>query len=101
MTIKTRTKDDGTVLVISITGKFDFQLLNEFRQSYSNHGLGIRRYVVDLKETSSIDSSVLGMLLNMQRTLKENDKAIDITGCNEEVMKVFKISNFDKKFTIS
>jgi anti-anti-sigma factor len=55
---------------------------------------------VDMRETSAIDSSALGMLLNMKRFLNKSDKEIKIKNCNQVVKKVFQITNFNQKFTI-
>ena len=100
MTVEIRTSEDNEELVISIKGKFDFTLLNEFRQAYSTDIVNRNNVVIDMRNTSSIDSSALGMLLNMQRNLKKSDGEISVVNCNEDVRKVFDITHFDKKFNI-
>lgn len=100
MVIQTKITEDNDALLISIKGKFDFSLLNEFRQAYSNTTTIYKHVVLDLRSASTIDSSALGMLLNMQRHLKKADGEIRIINCNSDVMKIFQISHFDKKFTI-
>lgn len=100
MSISTKLSTDDDLLVISITGKFDFTLLNEFRNAYSNDADRAGNYIVDMRNVSTIDSSALGMLLNMNRYLGSPDKEIRIINCNEVVKKVFHITSFNKKFTI-
>jgi len=100
MSIKTIFSKDKNVLVISIEGKFDFTLLNEFRQVYSNDAAKSAKITIDMRDTSTIDSSALGMLLNMQRSLKKKDGEINIINCNQDVKKIFHITHFNKKFTI-
>lgn len=100
MTIESGLSMDGTELTIAVKGKFDFKLLNDFRQTYTDGDFKNTIIVLDMRATTSIDSSALGMLLNMQRHLEKKDGDISIINCKPEVKKVFQISLFDKKFTI-
>ena len=100
MTIETRVSKDDKTLVISISGNFDFTLLNEFRKAYSEAKGLADNYIVDLRSTPTIDSSALGMLLNMQRHLNQPDGKIKIINCNQVVSKVLRITSFDKKFIL-
>jgi anti-anti-sigma factor len=100
MAIETRLSNDDTVLVIGINGPFDFSLLNEFRQAYSKDEYQTKNITIDMRRTSTIDSSALGMLLNMQRYLKKKDREINIINCGPVVLKVFQITHFNEKFTI-
>ena len=100
MTIETKLSEDGKLLVIRIKGNFDFTMLNEFRQTYCDVAKGVNNYMVDMRDTSTIDSSALGMLLNMKRHLNLQDGEIKIINCNPTVKKVLRITNFNKKFSI-
>ncbi len=100
MSIETIFSEDKSVLVVGIKGKFDFTLLNEFRQVYNNDAAKSAKVTIDMRDTSTIDSSALGMLLNMQRFLKKKDGAISIINCNQDVKKIFQITHFGRKFTI-
>ena len=99
MAIDTRSVDNGSTLVIRIAGEFDFNLVNEFRRAYEDHP-GYDRYVVDLGVTESIDSSALGMLLNMDRFLPEHARPIEIVNGNRVVNRVLEIARFEQKFRI-
>jgi anti-anti-sigma factor len=100
MTIQTRFSKNNETYTISIDGAFDFSRLNEFREAYSEETIQSAKIVVDLSKTETIDSSALGMLLNMQRFLKKSNGAIDIINCNSVVEKIFNITHFEKKFNI-
>jgi anti-anti-sigma factor len=100
MTVESRLSEDGKLLVISIDGAFDFVLLNDFRQAYCDNTISPEKFIVDMRKTSTIDSSALGMLLNMKRQLNKPDGDIRIINCNDVVKKVFRITSFDKKFII-
>ena len=100
MAVETRVSEDGNLLIISINGAFDFALLNDFRKAYSNDECTPNKFIVDLRSTSTIDSSALGMLLNMKRHLNKPDGEIKIINCNDVIKKVLRITSFNKKFTI-
>jgi len=101
MGIETQLKENGSILAINISGRFDFNRLTEFRQSYSDTDSTPSQYIIDMKNASTIDSSALGMLLNMQRTLEKEDGEIKIINCNTDIRKIFQISRFDIIFEIS
>lgn len=100
MSINTKLSDDGSSLVISIEGNFDFSLLNTFRQAYVENNEKQVKVIINMRKTLSIDSSALGMLLNMKKYLNKADGEIKIMNCNQVVKKVFHITNFNKKFAI-
>ena len=100
MTVEARIANDNTALVISIKGRFDFTLLNEFRKAYSTETGDPIKVVIDMSNTTTIDSSALGMLLNMQRYLEKSDGEIRIINCNQDVKKILNITHFEKKFGI-
>lgn len=101
MNVKTAFSEDNKIYTISIDGSFDFNSLNNFRQAYSEEDIKATKVVIDMRKTSTIDSSALGMLLNMQRHLSKADGEISIVNCNPIVAKIFAITHFGKKFSIS
>jgi len=100
MTVESTYTENNEVLVISISGAFDFSMLNDFREAYSCDIDKLSKVIIDMRNTISINSSALGMLLNMQRYLKKEDGEISIINSNEVVKKIFQITHFNKKFNI-
>lgn len=105
MSIKSNKSKDKDTLEICIEGPFDFNLLKGFRDAYGDNindatEKPYANYVVNLRTTNSIDSSALGMLLNMKRFLNQKDREIKITYCQPQIRKILVISRFDKKFSI-
>jgi anti-anti-sigma regulatory factor len=47
-----------------------------------------------------MDSSALGMLINMQKYWEGRCSQYRIINANQQLKKIFAISRFDKKFTI-
>ena len=100
MALHAELSKDGKCLTIHISGKFDFTLVQGFRQAYSELSDNVEQVVVDLKDTEYMDSSALGMLLNMKKTLGDRVKSIRLSGCQPQIRKILQISRFDKKFEI-
>ena len=96
MAVTKQVSDSGQDIVISISGKFDFNLVQEFRLSYSE-GDRYKNYILSMEKVEHIDSSALGMLLNMRKFLGADTK-ISIRNCKPTIKKIFTISRFDKKF---
>lgn len=92
------TSIEGKQLNITISGRFDFNLVQSFRHAYDNDESTDKEISIDLAQTDYIDSSALGMLLNMKKARGAADHEISITNCRPNLMKIFQISNFDKKF---
>ncbi|MBU6953471.1 MULTISPECIES: STAS domain-containing protein [unclassified Hahella] len=98
MTVETKSSSDGAV-TITIRGQFDFGLVNQFRKAYEAYPQA-RSFCVDMRQTVRIDSSALGMLLNMRRYLGGNNAKIKIINCSREIRKIFEIAKFEKSFVI-
>ncbi|MCF4995142.1 STAS domain-containing protein [Pseudomonas syringae] len=99
MSVVSEVSDQGKKLTISIKGRFDFGTHQEFRQSYEKQTP--KSVVVDLKETTFLDSSALGMLLLLRDHAGGDHSQIKVINSNSDVRKILGISNFDKLFDIS
>ena len=100
MSLNTSTSSEGTTFSIHVKGKFDFNLVQDFRLAYANIGSEVETVIVDLRETEYMDSSALGMLLNMQKLLSDKVEVFKIANCRPQIKKILQISRFDKKFEI-
>ncbi|MBU2977402.1 STAS domain-containing protein [Alteromonas sp. C1M14] len=100
MAISTYLADDNVTWVIQLDEKFDFDKVQAFRSAYSTLPEGITTIDVDLGKTEYMDSSALGMLLNMQKSLGELGLTYNISHSRPQVGRILKISRFDKKFNI-
>ncbi len=100
MSIQTHRDDDGLSLVISIDGRFDFSTHQAFRNAYEHSDPAIQKYIVDLSETTYLDSSALGMLLLLRDYAGGDNACISIENCNNDVRRILSISNFEQLFAI-
>ncbi|MCP4470638.1 MAG: STAS domain-containing protein [Gammaproteobacteria bacterium] len=98
MGIDMTVSDDGNSVTIAVTGKFDFQLYDEFRTAYiSTVGTGVS-YKLDLSATDYLDSSAMGMLLLLREHAGGETADIEITRVSPEVRKILEVANFGKLF---
>ena len=92
------TKVQDSVITIEMGDKFDFDCVDDFRAAYS--GGDAKSYVLDFRNTEYMDSSGLGMLLNMRRSTGDGATPIKLINCRPQVKKVLLISRFETKFDI-
>ena len=99
MSINITESQDSKEIVISVEGRFDFSCHQEFVQSYKAFPQGEKRYVVDLSQTEYMDSSAMGMLLQL-REYGDKAEGVSLVNGNDSVMGILRIANFDKLFRI-
>lgn len=101
MSVESEVSLDGKKLTIVIKGRFDFGSHQTFRYAYERLDNVPELYVVDLKETTYMDSSALGMLLLLRDYAGGDKSEVRVVNSNSDVRKILAISNFDKLFDIS
>ncbi|MBU3056673.1 STAS domain-containing protein [Pseudomonas indica] len=101
MAITSQPSADGQELTIQVQGRFDFGAHQEFRNAYERVNVTPRRYVVDLKDATYLDSSALGMLLLLRDHAGGDDAQIRLVNCSPDVRKILAISNFEQLFQIA
>lgn len=100
MPVHTRRSDDGTTLTIAIEGRFDFSTHQAFRDAYEKDTGAVQTYVIDMTDTSYLDSSALGMLLLLRDYAGGDNASVRIENCNSDVRRILTISNFEQLFAI-
>lgn len=100
MPISSTVSDDGKIVTIYISGRFDFNSHRDFRESYGDN-LSNLKYIVNMSGTDYMDSSALGMLLLLREHAGGDGCDITITDCSDEIKKILTISNFEKLFKLT
>jgi anti-anti-sigma factor len=100
MSVGSHLSADGKVLTIAINGRFDFSAHQAFRDSYEKLSPTPAEIVVDMVDTTYLDSSALGMLLLLRDHAGGDNSNIKLQNCNEDIRKILTISNFEQLFTI-
>jgi anti-sigma B factor antagonist len=91
---------DETTSVVAVSGELD--LTTAPRLKWMLHDLlhaGRSRQVVDLTETTFMDSTALGVLVGVNRSLSE-DMTLVIVCSRPNVLRIFELSGMDGVFTI-
>ncbi len=86
-------------VTISIPEKFDFHLHKEFRQAYEEPG--VQSLILDMNKTQYMDSSALGMLLQLKEHSDKNNSKISIENVSNNILQIMQVAHFDKIFTIA
>jgi anti-sigma B factor antagonist len=98
--IEDRRVDDQTH-VVAVRGEIDLFTAPEFKQHVSAPiDAGVPHVVVDLSQTTFIDSSSLGVLIGAHRRLKLRGGSLVIVCENEPIIKTFRITGLDGVFTL-
>ena len=92
---------DGDSHVVAITGEIDLFTAPEFKERVSAPiDAGRTNVIIDLSETTFIDSSSLGVLIGAHRRLKVRGGALVVVCDNEAIVKTFRITGLDGVFTL-
>jgi HptB-dependent secretion and biofilm anti anti-sigma factor len=98
MSISTTINNNEFTIILG--DKFDFDVVENFRNAYTDKNAS--SYTVDFRSTEYMDSSGLGMLLNMKRHLEEQGvTTIKLINCRLQIKKILIISRFESKFIIT
>ncbi|KPQ29620.1 MAG: Anti-anti-sigma regulatory factor (antagonist of anti-sigma factor) [Marinobacter excellens HL-55] len=100
MPIEARRSDDGQTLTIRVQGRFDFSTHQAFRDAYEHSDSSVTRYIIDLSDTTYLDSSALGMLLLLRDHAGGDSARVSVENCNSDVRRILAISNFEQLFSI-
>ncbi|HHH38559.1 MAG TPA: anti-sigma factor antagonist [Sedimenticola sp.] len=100
MPVSTTASDDGREVVIKVPGRFDFTCHQAFVGAYRAFPRGETRFVVDLLGTEYMDSSALGMLLQLREYGDRSTRIALINGA-DGVQEILRIANFDRLFEVA
>jgi anti-sigma B factor antagonist len=92
---------DGDVYVIALTGEIDLYTAPEFKQQLLEViGKGGKQVVVDLTDTTFIDSTTLGVLVGGVKRLRPNGGQLSIVCSDRNITKIFEITGLNRVFPI-
>ena len=92
---------DGDRAVIALRGEVDLYTAPEFKQQLLEViDQGGRDVVVDLSNTTFIDSTTLGVLVGGVKRLRANDGQLSLVCSDRNITKIFEITGLDRVFPI-
>jgi anti-sigma B factor antagonist len=87
--------------VLAVRGEIDLFTAPELKQKLTDAiESGRSRIVVDLTETSFLDSTALGVLIGAVKRLRAREGALVIVNVDQNIAKTFEITGLDQIFTI-
>ena len=87
--------------VIAVAGEIDLFTAPELKSALAASVEGGRtRIVVDLTDTSFLDSTALGVLIGAVKRLRTRDGVLTIVNTDRNIAKTFEITGLDQIFTI-
>ena len=90
--------DINDTSTITISGRFDIMMDDEFLSCYKN--ISAKNIILDMSDTKYIDESALGMLLLMRERLGGDAIAIELRHCSNYVKKLLRNANYQWVFDI-
>ncbi|MGH3058452.1 MAG: STAS domain-containing protein, partial [Gaiellaceae bacterium] len=91
----------GDTYVIALTGEIDLYTAPEFKQQLLDViGQGAKHVVVDLTDTTFIDSTTLGVLVGGVKRLRPNSGQLSIVCSDRNITKIFEITGLNRVFPI-
>ena len=87
--------------VVAVTGEIDLFTAPELKSTLADAlEAGHTRIVVDLTETTFLDSTALGVLIGAVKRLRSRDGVLTIVNTDANIAKTFEITGLDQIFTI-
>jgi anti-sigma B factor antagonist len=87
--------------VISLSGEVDLYTAPEFKQQLLEViSQGAGTVIVDLTNTTFIDSTTLGVLVGGVKRLRPNGGQLSLVCSDRNITKIFEITGLDRVFTI-
>jgi len=92
---------DGDRHVVAVAGEIDLFTAPDLKQRLASLiEAGRRQLVLDLSETTFLDSTGLGVLIGAVKRLRSRDGELVIVNVDETIAKTFEITGLDQIFTI-
>lgn len=88
------------VVIIRLPNRFDYSYHKQFGEIYSVHleNVVAKEVVLDFSQVEYLDSSALGMMVLMQKKMKEKNKKSKIKGAKGATDEILKMANMHKIF---
>ena len=92
---------DGADCVVALGGEVDLYTAPELKQELHRLvGEGATRIIVDMTETTFIDSTTLGVLLSVVKRVRPEGGSVVLICPDRNVKRIFEITLLDRVFAI-
>jgi len=86
---------------LQVTGSLDSQAAEQFQTELKCLAGGNHRTItLQLSDVPSINSTCIGKILLLRKSLTEQDRSIRIRGCSDALYNTFQLIDLDKRISI-
>lgn len=89
----------GNTVTVTLAAQFGFRDHKAFMDAFNGRD-GNTNFIIDFAKVGHIDSSALGMLLIAKDMAGGNTANITFRNCSEDLVKIFKTTQFHELFNI-
>lgn len=93
-------KEDEDSIVIEISGEIDVYNLEKFQKSINKLMQKKKDIIVDVNKLDFLDSSGLGVLIDLSKSMKENNKTIELLNPPDHILKLLSTTGVDNIINI-
>lgn len=92
----------GNHLTIKVEGRFDFTILQDFRNAYSlDITSEIKNVSIDLSRSEHMDSSGMGLLLTLRKELGLDNGEVELNNCRSHIKEALLAARLDHFFKVN
>lgn len=96
---KANIEEKNNQILVGLVGDLDVYSKEDFSKFYEESLKNTNTdFIIDLEKLDYIDSTGLGMFINIYKDQKEKDKSIKIINPKENIKKLFKITDISDLF---
>ena len=86
---------------LQVTGSLDSEAAEQFQIELNRLAGGDHRTItLELSEVPAVNSTCIGKILLLRKSLTEQDRSIRIRGCSDALYNVFQLINLDRRISI-
>lgn len=96
-----RKEISGQEVQLQVRGSLDSAAAEQFQMELDRLAGGDHQTItLQLSEVAAINSTCIGKILLLRKSLTEQDRSIRIKGCSDALYNVFQLINLDKRISV-
>ena len=96
-----RKEISGQEVQLQVRGSLDSTAAEQFQMELDRlAGEDHQTITLELSEVAAINSTCIGKILLLRKSLTEQDRSIRIRGCSDALYNVFQLINLDKRISV-
>ena len=96
-----RKEISGQEVQLQVRGSLDSAAAEQFQMELDRLAGGDHQTItLQLSEVAAINSTCIGKILLLRKSLTEQDRSIRIRGCSDALYNVFQLINLDKRISV-